>query len=72
MTITQEQLDHWFKYHAPEEGDAAAYESIRAAGNVFAGVVLANTPASADQTAAVRKIRETVYTANAARACRGR
>lgn len=70
--ITQEQLDHWFKYHAPGEGDAEAYERIRSAGKAFAEVVIANTPASADQTAALRKIREAVYTANAARACRGR
>jgi hypothetical protein len=72
MTISQEHLDHWFQYHRPSEGDPEAYERIRNAGKAFAEVVLAETPASADQTAAVRKIREAVFTANAARACRGR
>ncbi|MCW8132645.1 MAG: hypothetical protein KIS92_20010 [Planctomycetota bacterium] len=71
MPMTQEQLDNWFKYHKPEPGQPEKYEAIRAAGKAFAEVVVANTPASADQTAAVRKIREAVMTANAAVACNG-
>ena len=67
--ITQENLDNWFVYHAPKDGDLEAYQAIRGAAADFAQVVLANTPASADQTAAIRKIREAVMTANAARAC---
>lgn len=30
------------------------------------------TPPSADQTAAIRKVREAVFTANSARACKGK
>jgi plasmid stabilization system protein ParE len=65
-------LDHIFGYHAPDDSDRVAYEAIRAAGKAFAKVIVANTPASADQTAAIRKVREAVFTANAARALKGR
>lgn len=70
--ITQEQIDHWFKYHPPGLGDPAAYTAIRDAGKAFAAVIMAHTPSGADQTAAIRKVREAVFTANAARACNGR
>ena len=70
--MTSEQLDNWFMYHAPEDEETKArYESIRKAGRAMAGVILAFTPASADQTAAVRLIREAVFYANAAIACDG-
>lgn len=64
-----EVLDNWFSYHpaSPEQG--RRYERIRAAAKVFAEVVVQETPPSADQTAALRKIREAVFTANAAIAC---
>jgi hypothetical protein len=35
-------------------------------------MIVALTPPSADQTAAIRKVREAVFTANAAIACGGR
>lgn len=81
--ITNEQLSNWFSYHAPattanvetREGfipPQEAYERIREAGLVFATVVRDLTPSSADQTAAIRKIREAVFTANAAIACEGK
>lgn len=71
-------LDWWFRYHPPcEHPDGAQevsgrYERIRAAGKAFAEVLLEETPPSADQSAAIRKVREAVYTANAAVACEGR
>ena len=71
MPMTQEQLDNWFQYHKPEAGQPETYERIRAAGKAFAKVIVEETPSSADQTAAVRKVREAVYTANAAVACKG-
>lgn len=49
-----------------------AYTHIRLAALVFARAVVALTPSSADQVAAVRKIREAVFTANAAIACGGK
>jgi hypothetical protein len=69
--ISQEQLDNWFQYHAPENLDIVAYAEIRDAGKALAEVIVRNTPSSADQTAAVRKVREAVMTANCARACKG-
>lgn len=69
--ITQAQLDEWFTYHAPDDAAQAAYVDIRAAGKALAETIVRCSPACADQTAAVRKVREAVATANAAVACRG-
>ena len=70
--ITDEQIQNWFTYHAPNGLEQiAAYQRIRDAGHEFALTILANTPSSADQTTAIRKIREAVMTANAAIACGG-
>jgi hypothetical protein len=72
MPITSDQLKNWFTYHAPEDEIAIAkYRAIREAGLHLAESIVANTPSSADQTAAVRKVREAVMTANAAIACGG-
>ena len=49
-----------------------AYEALREAGRQFALVIIALTPPSPDQSAAIRKVREAVMTANAAIACGGR
>lgn len=71
--ITGNELDNWFEYHPP--GDAHTidcYKQIREQGKAFAQVVLGLTPPSADQAAAIRKIREAVMTANAAIACGGK
>ncbi|HWE97577.1 MAG TPA: hypothetical protein VG269_26715 [Tepidisphaeraceae bacterium] len=71
MPMTSEQLEHWFTYHQPGPGDQEKYEAIRGAGFRLAQTILLRTPASADQTAAVRKVREAVMTACAAVACKG-
>lgn len=72
MAITHADLENWFTYHAltPEQVDAD--QILRDAAHVFALAVLAYTPPCADQTTALRKIREAVMTANAAIACGGR
>ena len=67
--ITDDQLQHWFTYHPPAPDQVARYAELRSAALDFARVVVACSPAGADQTAAVRKIREAVMTANAAIAC---
>lgn len=70
--ITNEQLENWFTYHPPEgEAQIKAYKEIRNAGYVMAATIRDLTPPSADQTAAIRKVREAVMTANAAIACEG-
>ena len=49
-----------------EEGQPEKYERLRAAGLEMVKVILETTPSSANQTAAIRKVREAVMTANAA------
>ena len=70
--IGPEQLANWFTYHPPKPEQLPKYLAIRDAGLAFAAVVVNNTPASADQTAAIRKIREAVMTANQSIACDGK
>ena len=72
MPIDQATLDNWFSYHKPTEGQPEVYEQLRAAGKAFAEKIVALTPPSADQTAAIRHVRDAVFTANAAIACGGR
>ena len=73
MAITDEMLDNWFSYHAPKcTSQIDKYTIIREAGKKFAHAIRGNTPPSADQTAAIRKVREAVMTANAAIACGGK
>lgn len=72
MSISQENLDNWFTYHAPKTGQTVNYVAIRDKAKEFAELIVKNTPSCADQTAAIRKIREAVMTANAAIACDGK
>lgn len=64
-------LDHVFSYHEPTEDQLPKYEKLRKAAKQFAKVILETTPPCADQTAALRKIREAVMTANASIALNG-
>ncbi len=68
----EEQLNNWFTYHAPGPNDAERYEKLRAAGGVLATVIYDLCPPSADRTAAIRKVREAIFTANASIACGGK
>jgi hypothetical protein len=67
-----EKIDNWFTYHESETEDIPKYEAIRRVAKEFAEVIEKNTPPSADQTAAFRKIREAVMTANASIVCKGK
>ncbi len=71
MAITLLQLENWFIYHTPTPEQLPQFQSIRDAGFALAKVIWENSPGSADQTAAIRKVREAVMTANAAIACKG-
>jgi hypothetical protein len=62
-------LDNFFTFHSPTPDQLPKYQAIREAGLVLARTILDNTPVSADQSAAIRKVREAVATANAAIAC---
>ena len=67
-----EELDEIFSYHAPEKGDPEKYEAIRGAAKKLAAAILHNTPHCPDQSAAIRRVREAVMTANSAIALKGR
>lgn len=69
--ITERDLENWFKYHPPTQDDLNAYVAIRTAALHLALTLLRFTPPSADQTVAIRKLRECVMTANASIACKG-
>jgi glycyl-tRNA synthetase beta subunit len=65
-------IEHVFSYHAPTGDQPQKYERIREAAKQLATVIQDNTPQCADQTAALRKVREAVMTANASIALDGR
>ena len=67
--ISKEELDQLFTYHAPKGDQNERYEKIRGKARDLAELILESTPVSADQSAAIRKLRECVMTANAAIAC---
>jgi hypothetical protein len=63
--MDQTSIKEIFASHAPTEDQGRRMSIVRAAATVFATEILANTPKSADQTAAIRKVREALFTANA-------
>lgn len=65
------KLPEIFKYHSPKEDQPQRYEAIRNKALELANVICDNTPPSADQTAAIRLLREAVMTANASIALNG-
>ena len=65
-------IPHVFTYHAPMPEQVPKYDAIRAAAAALAEAIIANTPACADQSAALRHVREAAWTANAAVALGGR
>jgi hypothetical protein len=64
--------EYVFSHHQPTPEKLAHYDAIHAGAKRFAEVILANTPPSADQTAALRLLREAAMIANAAVALDGR
>jgi hypothetical protein len=71
MITPEQQVENWFTYHSPTPDQLPKYQAIRDAGKALALAIVANCPASADRTAAIRLIREAVMTANASIACAG-
>lgn len=69
MPIPQDQIDNWFTHHPPTPEQIVAYGDIRQAAKIYAETVNKHVPDSADKTAAMRKIRESVMAANLAVAC---
>jgi hypothetical protein len=61
-----------FSHHAPTPEKRVHFDAIHAAALAFAEVILAHTPRSSDQMAALRLLRESTMMANAAIALDGR
>lgn len=68
----EEQISVWFTYHKPSEDQLPKYAAIRDAAKALALCIAQNTPRCADQTVAIRKVREAVMVANASIACGGK
>lgn len=64
-------VDTVFTYQPVEPDQIEKYQAIRQGARDFARTLLTNTPKSADQTMAIRKLRECVMTANASIALKG-
>lgn len=65
-------LEHVFNYHSPKPEQRAKYEELRQSAKDFAATIQRLTPNCADQSAALRHVREAVMTANAAIALDGK
>lgn len=65
-------LEHIFSYHKPTADQLPKYERLREAAKEFAKAIVECTPECADQSAAIRHVREAVMTANAAIALDGK
>jgi hypothetical protein len=63
--VTLENLKDIFTYHN-EEWKIKHYNAIRTTAHHLAATIIYNTPDCADRSAALRKLREVVMTANAA------
>jgi hypothetical protein len=59
-------LNQYFEYHAPNFGQIDRMNEIRNAAKELAHIITQNCPSSADRSAAIRKLRECVMTANVA------
>lgn len=69
---TADKLANWFSYHPPQGDQAERYTQIRAAAHLFAWKLCELCPDSADRSAALRHIRDAVFSANASIACGGK
>jgi hypothetical protein len=65
-TPKDDELANLFTYHSPTDEDIPKYQQIRSSGLALARVIRDCCPVSADASAALRKVREAVMTANAA------
>lgn len=59
------KLEDWFTYHKPEGDQVDRLLVVRSAGMELARAIVLACPACADRSAALRKVREAVMTANA-------
>jgi len=58
-------IENIFSYHAPNDDQQKRLGMVRQVAKYLARTIEECVPAGADQTAAIRKVREAVMTANA-------
>ena len=63
--ITDLDIDNYFEYHAPTEEQIQRMKVIRNAAKALAMAIINNSPRSADQSSAIRHLRNAVMEANA-------
>ena len=61
-----EIVEQLFTYHSPDPGMVERMQEIREIARLLAKAILRNSPSCADRTAAIRLLRESVMTVNAA------
>jgi hypothetical protein len=66
---TTEDLENWFTYHPPKADQQERYVELREHFHRTALAILTLTPVCADQTAALRVLREAAMAANQIIAC---
>jgi len=67
----EEKLANIFTYQPPDDVQKIAYKAIREKAKELAFTIYQYTPPCADQSAAIRHLREATMTANAAIALKG-
>jgi hypothetical protein len=65
------KIKNIFTYHPPTDEQKLKYEAIRSKAMELAKVIYENTPMCADQSSAIRQLRDAVMTANASIALNG-
>ncbi len=71
MAITLNNVEDVVNYHKPSEDELAQIGALRSGAAHFIRTIVLNAPPCADTTAAIRKVREALMTANAAIVLRG-
>lgn len=71
MPLTKDNIHEVVTYHAPDADQIASISNIRAAAETMLEAIVLNCPPCADTTAATRKVREAMMTANAAIVLKG-
>jgi hypothetical protein len=64
--LNEKEIEDLFTYHAPTEESREKYIVLRREAKNFARILNETVPDCADKSAAIRKLRECVMTANAA------
>jgi hypothetical protein len=64
--VTLENVHDVFSHQRPDSDGVARISQIRESAESFAKAILANSPSCADQSAALRHVREAMMNANAA------